>query len=354
MKKQKQTYIAIFLTLVAFLGFSRIAHAGNESLYERVRGRILLQVEKNGEAWYINPGDKKRHYMGRPSDAFDLMRELGVGATNEDINKIPKSTDAWTAPFDALRHTRGKILIQVEEHGEAWYVNPVDGRRYYLGRPDDAFRIMRELGLGITNTNLYKIDHGSGPVNKVVLPVPFSSQAPTRNWNLPFLEACEETAILMIDYFYRGQTTMPKQEMVDKIYYLVNWQNQRFGFYDDTSMEDTGIMAQETMGYEPIVDRDVTPEKIKDYINKGMPVVLPVAGRELGNPYFKQPGPPYHVILIVGWENDEFIVHDMGSGSTKFWRYHQDHLMRINHDLTVDQYDIKNGERGMLILKKPN
>lgn len=351
--KNKILKTALFFSaIIYFFASVTPTHAGDESLFNRLRGRIVLQVQENGEAWYINPSDKKRHYMGRPHDAFELMRNLGVGAKNSDLEKIPKSTDQWTASFEALRYTRGKILIQVEQHGEAWYVNPVDGRRYYLGRPQDAFNIMRSLGLGITTSDLRRIDFGSGPLEKNILPVPFSSQAPTRNWNLPFAEACEETVIMMIDYYYRGKTEMPKQEIVDKIYYLVNWQNDRFGFYDDTSMADTAIIAKETMGYDSILEKEVSKEKIIEYINKGMPVVLPVAGRELGNPYFKHPGPPYHVILIVGWENDEFITHEPGTGSGGFWRYNQDHLVRINHDLTVDQHDIKNGERGMLILKR--
>ncbi len=34
---------------------------------------------------------------------------------------------------------QGKIFIQVEEKGEAWYINPEDNKRYFLGRPTDAF-----------------------------------------------------------------------------------------------------------------------------------------------------------------------------------------------------------------------
>ena len=55
---------------------------------------------------------------------------------------------------------KGKILLQVESHGEAWYINPNDGRRYFLGRPADAFSVMKNLGLGITNENIGKIESG--------------------------------------------------------------------------------------------------------------------------------------------------------------------------------------------------
>ena len=48
---------------------------------------------------------------------------------------------------------KGKIFLQVQNHGEAWYVNPDNGKRYFLGRPADAFNMMRELGLGISNAD---------------------------------------------------------------------------------------------------------------------------------------------------------------------------------------------------------
>ncbi|MEK7122232.1 MAG: hypothetical protein AAB855_00075, partial [Patescibacteria group bacterium] len=56
-----------------------------DSVSDRLRGRILLQVESKGEAWYVSPTDGERHYLGRPSDAFRVMREQGLGITNVDL-----------------------------------------------------------------------------------------------------------------------------------------------------------------------------------------------------------------------------------------------------------------------------
>ncbi|MFZ5364063.1 MAG: SH3 domain-containing protein [Patescibacteria group bacterium] len=107
-------------------------------------GYIFLAVEKHGEAYYYYPVNKKGYYLGRPADAFSVMRTLGLGATHEFIHN--------TTYFPS--HVVGRILLDVESHGEAYYIYPKDRKKYYLGRPDDAFRIMRELGLGISNTNL--------------------------------------------------------------------------------------------------------------------------------------------------------------------------------------------------------
>ena len=54
----------------------------------------------------------------------------------------------------------GYFLLQVEDKGEAWYVYPLNGKAYYLGQPEDAFKIMEELALGakhnfIANTDIF-------------------------------------------------------------------------------------------------------------------------------------------------------------------------------------------------------
>lgn len=177
---------------------------GNAGMYGKLKGKILLKVEANGEAYYVNPGNQEMYYLGRPGDAFKVMREQGAGIKTTDLMKIPVGltamggedsdgdllsdafedavgTDPEKSDTDSDGHSdydeflrnfnplmpnvllpinnyfstkqKGRIFLQVENNGEAWYVNPQDNKRYFLGRPDDAFRIMRELGLGISNNN---------------------------------------------------------------------------------------------------------------------------------------------------------------------------------------------------------
>jgi len=124
----------------------------DNNLSNRLRGNILLQVEKNGEGWYVYPDDKKKYYLGRPADAFSIMRNLGLGIKHSEL------TNYLNSKFPS--RLSGKILLDVEQNGEAYYVNPNDLKGYYLNRPADAFKVMRELGLGITNLDIRKIDIG--------------------------------------------------------------------------------------------------------------------------------------------------------------------------------------------------
>ncbi len=156
------------LLLWCFLGTTplSVAHATPGSLDLWLSGRILLQVEQNGEAWYLDPADFTRFYLGRPDLAFEVMRNRGRGVSNETLLRLTGSVPA-PQPGDQLSlATRsgslrdrliGAILLQVERNGEAYYFNPHDARLTYLGRPSDAFRVMRSLGLGITDTDLARI-----------------------------------------------------------------------------------------------------------------------------------------------------------------------------------------------------
>lgn len=111
-----------------------------------------MQIEESGEGWYVYPDNQKKYYLGRPTDAFKIMRNLGLGIKRSELENY------LNLKFPS--RLAGKILLDVEQNGEAYYVNPNDYKGYYLNRPADAFNIMRELGLGITNADIRKIDVG--------------------------------------------------------------------------------------------------------------------------------------------------------------------------------------------------
>ncbi|MFA5753831.1 MAG: serine protease [Patescibacteria group bacterium] len=118
-------------------------------LTKKLLGKILLQVESHGEAWYLNPKDGKRYYMANGDEAYNIMRNLGVGITNKDLDKIQNNNKS------AMKYS-GKIFLQVENKGEAYYVD-FSGNLHYLKNGSEAYSAMRNLGLGITNQNLSKI-----------------------------------------------------------------------------------------------------------------------------------------------------------------------------------------------------
>jgi hypothetical protein len=143
MKPGAIKYSILFLFLLIPL-----LNAKADGLSDRLKGKILLQVEDAGQAWYVEPETKQRAFLGRPSDAFRIMRELGLGISEQTYNSFN-----GYAPDNLA----GKILLRVKANGEAYYVNPDDNKLHFLNRPTDAFGVMRNLGLGIKNEKLNQI-----------------------------------------------------------------------------------------------------------------------------------------------------------------------------------------------------
>lgn len=180
------------------------------TLCGRILGNIVLRVQKNGEAYYVNPAKKSLHFLGRPDDALGIMKKEGVGIATSDLKKIPIGLSQATGPdadgdglsdlmedavktdknkkdtdndgfddkseiaggYDPIKgggvktqieagfakKQKGKIFLQIQDNGEAWYINNKDEKRYFLGRPADAFSAMRFLGIGITEADYAKLE----------------------------------------------------------------------------------------------------------------------------------------------------------------------------------------------------
>jgi micrococcal nuclease len=90
MMPQSRLKISLIALVVLFLPVLVLA-AGkfDQKLVNKFKGRILLQVQGHGEAWYLNPVDGKRYYLKDGAAAYELMRKFGQGISDGDLEKIP-------------------------------------------------------------------------------------------------------------------------------------------------------------------------------------------------------------------------------------------------------------------------
>jgi hypothetical protein len=153
------------------------------------------------------------------------------------------------------------------------------------------------------------------------LPVPFTTQAPWSDWGQPYQDACEEAAVLNVHYFYEGKSftkEIANQEILD----FVDFENSYLGFYRSTTVAELVDVTKEYLGYERIdIIDDPSVADIKVQVAAGRPVIVPAAGRELGNPYFTQPGPVYHMYVIRGYDDTKFYTNDIGVGRGENYAY---------------------------------
>jgi hypothetical protein len=126
----------------------------DEKLASRLKGSILIQVESRGEAWYVNPTDLKRYYLGRPLDALKLVSSFGVALDNEELFNYLYFDKVFPDSF------AGKFVYDVNDKSATYYVHPESKIGYRINQSDTGLNVIAGQGMGISNENLRHIDVG--------------------------------------------------------------------------------------------------------------------------------------------------------------------------------------------------
>jgi hypothetical protein len=254
--RQTKKLLLLSLFIVSTIFFSVNFNIQKAEASTSLNGRILLQVQSHGEAWYVNPVNSRRYYLGRPADAFNIMRTLGLGISNADFATLGGKPSRLA----------GRILIKVADSGRAYYFDPSNLKLYYLGRPDDAFRIMQQRGLGISNSDLSKILIATGsvsaPNSSATGPVINDQSAFT--YNFKYQNLAQQISLNLSPTLYNQYVNSPKV-----LTYQVGHEpaNLRDSFYalflkiksGDTSLDDAiyklkAIALQNNLNADQTVD----------------------------------------------------------------------------------------------------
>jgi hypothetical protein len=162
------------------------------------------------------------------------------------------------------------------------------------------------------------------PTRHLISGVPFTVQAPFAEWYDPiFQDACEEASIIMAEAWVE-RTVLTRAIAKERITKLASHQKKQYGHSVDTGIDDTAKLLREVLGVDTSsVKRGIEIRDIQDVVSEDQIVIVPTDGRKLGNPNFKAPGPPRHMLVIVGYDREthEFIVNDPGTRRGEGFRY---------------------------------
>ncbi len=184
-----------------------------------------------------------------------------------------------------------------------------------------------------------------------VLNVPFTSQAPEKNWDQPWQDACEEAAILMMDAYFKKYKLSPLFAK-DEIVKMVTWEEEK-EWGRSIEIEKIQTIFDSYLGLAPkkklrIVE-DPTVEQLKRFIADGKPIYVVADGKVLSNPHFRNGGPDYHALVIKGYNETEFITNDPGTQFGENFKYKYDDLMKSIRDW--NNGNVKEGRRVILVIE---
>jgi len=184
--------------------------------------------------------------------------------------------------------------------------------------------------------------------NKINLSVPFTSQAPEKNWDQPWQDACEEATVLMLDAYYKGYNLSPLFSK-DEILKMVDWQDS-LGWGYSIEVEKVLKLTDWYMSSKQVrIVENPSVKEIKKFVADGNPVLVLAYGKDLPNPHFSNDGPDYHALIIRGYDEDEFITNDPGTQFGENFKYKYDDLMNAIHDWNGG--DVVNGKRVVIVLE---
>ncbi len=196
-------------------------------------------------------------------------------------------------------------------------------------------------------------DNNNALLKNFLLKVPFASQAPLGVWDEYHEEACEEASLVMLKYYLDGKTKISKEQMENEIQKMIKFQIRNYGDYKDSNMEDVIQLAQEFYGLDNLkVVYNFTKNDLKKWLAQEKPIIVPTAGRLLKNPYFTPPGPLYHNLVLVGYNNDDIIItNDPGTKRGENYKYNLDILYNAMHDFPGNKKDIEKGQKAMIVVE---
>ncbi|MDD5039868.1 MAG: C39 family peptidase [Patescibacteria group bacterium] len=203
------------------------------------------------------------------------------------------------------------------------------------------------------NSNAATINIAPEPIplpDELNLDVPFTTQSPFAEWTEQDNESCEEAASLIVHYYWQKKT-FTKEIAKQELQGIVDFENEHLGKFKDTTAEETAQLIKDMWGYERVdVRYDVTIDDIKREVSEGRPVILPTAGRLLGNPNFRSPGPVYHMLVVRGWTRDMMITNDPGTRKGEEYQYAPGVLQNAIHDWNGTGDAIEQGRKAMIVV----
>lgn len=167
------------------------------------------------------------------------------------------------------------------------------------------------------------------------LKIPFISQAPTLNWDAAHEDYCEEASLLMAVAYLQGkQWTVAEQEI--ELEKIKTWEEKTFGYFESTTAAETVRIAQELFGFKKVrIIENPTIEKMRVELAANHILIVPADGKALRNPFFKNGGPNYHMLVVRGFTaNNDVITNDPGTRHGENFVYKKEVLLAAIHDLS--------------------
>ena len=244
--------------------------------------------------------------------------------------------------FSYFRKESDQTVTQVQNEAAPAIETPIS-KTETAGAPDPLPNLPPEPASPVPSPELTP--------EKFLLQMPFYSQAPFGNWDKVHEEMCEEASVLN-GGLYLLNKKISKDTFEKELMAFKKLEERELGEYKSNTIAEIKKVTDLYFSGK-IISKVIIDPTIKDIENElaaDHPVVVPLAGRDIGNPNFTPPGPVYHMLVIKGYDAQNFITNDVGTRKGESYAYKKETIMKNIHDWNPQ--DIHLGTKKVLVLYK--
>lgn len=137
---------------------------------ERTAGRILIDVPRVGDAWYVYPKTHERYFLGSDVDAYSSLVSIAVNISGADIAKIPTADSSARGSSKWRKRMAGYFLRDMSARGKLWYVSPRTLKRKALDEGVHPISSLLRFGFSTSQAELRKIPVAAGSLPGPAIP----------------------------------------------------------------------------------------------------------------------------------------------------------------------------------------
>lgn len=149
-----------FLSLIFILFLIAGPVFADSSTAQKLAGQIIYTDNDTSKLWLVNPKTLKRSLINETSNYKEtllLFKSKFAGINEINFKKIISAGSDLKNNLELASKFLGKILLRVENHGSAWYVNPLNLEKYDISTSANFFKNLLLLATKVSPTELAKI-----------------------------------------------------------------------------------------------------------------------------------------------------------------------------------------------------
>lgn len=151
----KNLSIFCLLALASFFIFDNAFAATDDEIKIRYAGTVVAEdLEFETRWWYVEPQTQKRYPLKDGLGITRLLKKFGQGIHDYELNNIATDINSQNIDYKLTHQWRGQFLTQIDAHGEAWYINPLDNYRYKIDNGQQGLETLKDLALDISADKL--------------------------------------------------------------------------------------------------------------------------------------------------------------------------------------------------------